>query len=36
MASTDSAICCSIIIIIIATLLSTILVGVSIKDVTFH
>ena len=36
MASSDGAICCSIIMIIIATLISTILVGVSIKNVEFH
>jgi len=34
--STGTAFCCSIIFIIIATLLSTILVGVSIKDLEFH
>ena len=36
MASAGTAICCSMIMIIIATLLSTILVGVSIKNVEFH
>ena len=36
MAGTDTAICCSICVIIVATLLSTILVGVSIKDIDPH
>ena len=36
MAGKETAVCCSICLIIVATLLSTILVGVSIKDIDPH